>query len=361
MASPVSITVNGANHVDFKSATVTLSMETIASGFSFEFSDKWLRSNLGQMPFHTGDPVQVLLHGKKVIDGYISSLPISYDANSHSIGVTGRSWTGHLIDCSAVHKTGSWRNATLLVIARDLCEPFGITVKADDPSILAELSQPFPRWAIEDEETVAECLRRAAKMRALFMMTDSGKNLIFTRASKLVQPGELKYGKNILQASRDDNFDERFSYYLVKSQNAGTDTWYADNAGKGFFRVDDPEVASFRPMIIMSDGQGRRPDLEKRAKWERNTRAGRSRRITYTVRGFRNEVNSQRWPVNELIAVDDPLLDTKDSLLIISAQFTYSTENGEKTQLVLGAPQQFDVLAPEPPKPKGRKKKKISW
>lgn len=361
MTNPISISINGAHHTDFKSATVTLSMETIANGFSFDFSDKWLRSRSGDIPFKAGDRAEIFVYNKKVIDGYISSVPISYSKDSHSIGVTGRSWTGHLVDCSAVYKGGSWKNATLLTIAKNLCDPFGVKVVANDPTLLSELNQPFPKWAIENEESVAECLRRASKMRALFIMTNNGRDLIFTRAGKFTQPGVLKYGVNILDATREDNFDERFSYYLVKSQNSGDDTWYADNAGKGFFKIEDPEVASFRPMIIFSDGQGRHAELEKRARWERNTRAGRARRIRYTIRGFRNETNQQLWPVNELVAVDDELLDTKDQLLIVSAQYTYSTDSGEKTQLELGAPQQFDILAPDPPKPKGRKRKKISW
>lgn len=358
MTSPVDIRIKGSTYDEYKSVTVSYSMETIASGFSVDFSDKLRRNALKSLPFKSGDPVEVFVHGEKVIDGYINSIPIDISSTQHSVAITGRSWTGHIVDCSAVYKGGSWRNANLKTIAKNLCDEHGITVKID-PTVLSDAMLPFPRWAIEDEETTAECLRRAAKLRGMFMMTDNGRNLIFTKTSKIVQPGLLSWKTNILQANREDNFDDRFSYYLVKSQSAGDDTWFADNAGKAFYRVDDPEIATYRPLILVNDGQGRRSDLEARANWERNTRAGKSSRVRYTLQGFKNAATQKLWPVNQLISVNDDQLDINDTLLLISAQLTYGTKSGEKVVLEVGAPQQFDVLAPPPPKK--RKKKKISW
>lgn len=355
MASPIEIRINGDAFVDFKRATVSFGMEEFSRSFFFEFSDKWLRTNVKPLPFVEGDPVEVFVHGTKVVDGFIDDIPIDYDANQHSIGVSGRSWTGHMVDCSAVYKGGSWRNASLIDIVGNISEPFGCIVQATDPQVLSPAAEKFRRWAIEDEETAYDCISRAAKLRGLFLLSDHLRDVIIAKSSKVVNGDRLKLGENILRARRVSRFTERHSYYLVKSQTAGDDTWWGDEAVGPFFRVDDPQVTAYRPLIMVSDGGGGKAELKTRATWERNVRAGRSRRISYDVQGFKNRLGAL-WPMNELIAVDDPYSDIKDTLLIISVSFNYSEKSGEVTTLDLGRPEAFDVLAPAPKAKKGRKK-----
>lgn len=352
MANPISIRINGEEFVDFKSASVSYSLEGFARSFSFDFSDKWLQTLLRDLPFAEGDPCEVLVHGTTVVDGFIDDVPISYDAQSHSLAVVGRSWNGHMVDSSAVYKGGSWRDVTLPDLAKAIAEPFGVGVQVD-PWAVADTLKPFSRWAIEDEETAYSCIQRAAQMRGLFLVSDAGRNLIITKAAPMIHPGLLKFGVNIKAARRMGRFAGRHSYYLVKSQRAGDDTFYAEDAAGPFFRVDDPQVKAHRPLVIISDGSGTKPELQTRASWERNTRAGRSRRITYTVQGHRSPVQ-QIWPINERIAVDDPYLDTRDALLIAAVSLEYG-DGGEVANLELARPEAFDVLVPpkKPNKSKG--------
>lgn len=350
MTEPLSIRIGGVEYRDCKSATVSYGIESFARSFSFEFSDKWTRSQIQDMPFVEGDPCEVFCHGVKVVDGFVDDIPISYDASSHSISVSGRSWNAHMVDCSAIHKTGSWRNVTLLDLADDLGAPFGVRAGFAPWLIDSGIFEPFPRWSIEEEETAYGCLQRAAEMRGVFLTCDAGRNIIITTAGPDLHPVVLRFGENIKSARRMGRFSERHSFYLVKSQRAGSDSYAQSHelVSGPFHLANDPGVKAYRPMVIVSDGNGSKAELARRAAWEMNTRAGRSRRISYNVVGL-NSPLGDAWPPNERIVVDDPLLDTRDALLITSVSLSWGP-GGEIASLELCRPEAFEILTP-PKKP----------
>ena len=348
MASPIELKIDGVSYADFKEAEVTYSMDQLARTFRFSFSDKWLNSALFPLPFVEGDPCTVSIHGTTVVEGFIDDIPISYDATSHSIDIVGRSNTADLVDCSAIYKGGAWKNAKLIDVASVLCKPFGLTAEVEDFALPQSL-QPFTKWAIEDEETVFSCIQRAAKMRGLFLISDTGNKLLITKASPVVFPYSLVFGVNVKRGRRTSRFRERYSEYTIKSQTAGDDTFFADAVGKGFFKAEDPQILKYRPLIIVSDGSGKAAELQLRGNWERNVRAGRSRRLSYEHQGFLTKTPPfQLFPINQLIAVTDRYVDFSGLLLIASVSYRYSRSGGETTNLELGAREAYDVLVPPP-------------
>src|SRR5690606_8660629 len=128
--------------------------------------------------------------------------------------------------------------------------------------------------------------------RGLFLTSDEGRNIVITKASRLMHPAALVFGQNIKSASRTGRLSERYSFYLGKSQRAGNDTHFADLVTSQFAVVGDDGVPAYRPLIIVADGPGKPPELETRATWERNLRAGRSRRITYQVQGHGSDAGA---------------------------------------------------------------------
>jgi len=341
----IAIEINGERYEEHKSASVSLGIESFARSFTFDFSDKWLRTLVQDLPFKEGDPCKVSIDGEQVIDGFIDDVPIDYTATTHSIAVSGRSWTGHLVDCSAIHASGSWRNASLNTIGTDLCKNYDINFLSVDARVLTAATQPFQRYAIESGESVFECLQRAAKRRGVFMLSDAFRSVLVTKAGMIVHGDTLDLGRNILTASRTSRFSDRYSAYLIKGQRAGSDAVFGALATGQFFKIPDPQVSSFRPLMIINDGADAQ-SLQMRGTWERNLRAGRSRRVQYTVQGHRS-ATGQLWPLNQLVAVNDPFLGVRDNLLIVAV--TYS-QAPKVTTLELGRPEAFDVLAPPPAK-----------
>ena len=347
----IQIKIDGVGYLDFTDVSVSMGMEQFARTFRATFSDKFVNSALLPLPFAEGSEVTITVDGEQVLDGYIDDVPISYDAKSHTISVTGRSWTGHLVDSSAIYKAGVWKDTDLLTIARNICEPFGITAKFDDATVLPTdlaRTEKFRKFAIESQESAYDCIARAAKLRGVFLVSNQLRELVLTKAatSAAATGAALVYGQNILRGTRSGRFQERFSDYIVKSQNAGSDDFFGA-ATKGVFRVSDPQVTAYRPLVIVSDGQGRANELEVRANWERNVRAGRSRRVSYQVRGahiFANDAGPL-WSPNTRVVVNDPLLDIADALLLVSVTLQFSG-SGTVSSLELGRPEAFTPETP---------------
>ncbi len=364
----VKLKVAGKDFTDFFNVSVRYSMESFARDFSFDFSDRFFNdlTTLGDLPFIEGDPIQITVDGEVVLDGYVDDVPVSYSGTNHTLQVSGRSRQGDMVDCSAVHKTGHWRDTTLLDLCTAVAEPFGIDVAFDPLTVLPfdeAQTEEFRKWAIEDEETGHDFIVRACKMRGLFPVVDEGGGVTLTRASLVPSGGALVRARsgvpgNILSGSRQGRYRERFSEYVVKSQSAGFDDWYGeDAASKGVHVSTDDDIERYRPLIIVSDGGGAKKQLEHRANWEHNVRAGRSRRLSYTVQGAQvlGDLGGGVWPINKTVFVDDDFFGVQALLLIISVTIQY-TPSGTTTIVEVGDPSQFDVRKP-PPK-RGKKGKK---
>lgn len=349
----ISIAIDGTEYLDIVQASARFSMDEIATSFRITFSDKWFSTGFADLPFQEGSLCEVFIDGEKAITGFIDDIPISYSATTHSIEVSGRSLAGLLVDCSAQHKTGSWRNSQAKSIINDLISPYGISFGFDSSVPISDQTKPLRKFAIEQEETVFDAINRIARLRGYFLISQPNGNLLGTRAGTEISQTPIQKGGNILAASRRGRFQDRYSTYLVKAQNAGDDTWFADDAStRLFYQTTDPQVVLNRPLIIVSDAQGDKKDLELRGNWERNTRAGRSRRVSYTLRGF-TQNDGQLWKMNTRIRIRDPFFDIDDEFLITTVDFGFRGD-GSFTELGLTLPQAYDVLIP--PKKKSPKR-----
>lgn len=362
MSNPFIIRIGERELADYKAIRITYSMERAARTVQIELADKWFNSGFPSLPFQEGDPLEVFVSGRArgvptdacIFIGYIDDIPIDWDMTSSQVLIVGSSRVADLVDCSATHATGSWRNTNLNSLALDITSPFAVGV-VTDKSAAAALSEPFAKWAIEDQETAFDCIKRAAKMRGVFVIGDEGENIVLTRSSAVSQGGTLALGINVKKGHRSSNYRQRHSEYTVKSQRAGSDTEFGELVGQGFFTALDPEITRHRPKILMSDGSGRASELKSRAEFERNTRAGKSRKVRYDSSELWNGVTLEPWKINRLITVLDPKLDINGLLLLEGVDISYGPlpNSGSRVSLQLIAPEAYNVLIPPKPRPKG--------
>lgn len=340
----IALEVEGTQYLDIEACRVTMGIEQFAREFSVEVSDKW-REALGQpLPFKKGQSCKLSLDDEVVVDGFIDDVPVQYDGSGHQVTVVGRSNTGDMVDCSAIHQKGAWKQVTVDQIVRDLARPFGISVELGPGAVPGA---PFRKFAIEDEETAFRCAMRACEARGLFLLSDAGNKITITGAGKVPMATALVegIGGNIESLSRSGSYRERHSEYIVKSQNAGDDTWFGDIAASQVARAQDNRVSRYRPLIIVSDTQGSKPDLTARANWERNKRAGDSDRWQYGVSDLQ-DVTGTWWEPNRLVQVADQRIGLFDTLLIASVTLGITNTEAERAQLELVSPNAFDVFIP---------------
>lgn len=334
----VELKVNGKLFGGWQRVRIERGIEQIAGTFDLTATDRWNTAQGRQgIEIKPGQRCEVLVNGRIVITGYIDSVNRSYDADSHQIGVSGRDKTADLVDCSAIYKSGQWVGKKLEQIAADLAAPFGIGVTA-----AVDTGSALPVLAIQEGETVFELLDRAARMKALLLISDGAGNLLLTRAGRDRAPAELLEGGNILRADGEFSWRDRFSDYIVKGQRRGDDENYAETVAHQTESVKDAGINRYRPLIVMAEDQEGNAALRQRAEWERNVRAGRATRASITVQGW--GVDGQLWQPNTIARLRSPLLAADLDVLIVSV--TYSLDDGGTvTELQVAHPDAFDIIA----------------
>ena len=82
------------------SISITSELNSLARSFSIGVTAKLPDSNSLPSKFKVGDPIQIYIGDDLVLSGYIDATPISYDANSVTASISGRSKTEDLVDCN---------------------------------------------------------------------------------------------------------------------------------------------------------------------------------------------------------------------------------------------------------------------
>lgn len=333
--------VDGQVFEGWHSIRVTRSMERLAGDFELEFSEAWPRRELDTIA--AGKACQVFLDDEPVITGYIDDEEPTYDDRSHGVRVAGRDRTADLVDCSAIYKSGQWRGATLERIARDLCEPFGIEVRAE-----VSVGAAFPSHKADPGETVFEVLEKAARQRGVLLTSNAAGDLVITRAAQGAPVAELIEGRNILAAHAQFSWRERFRDYTVLGQHKGDDSLPPDLTAQAKSTSHDAGVTRYRPLVVLAEtGAGTR----ERANWERSVRAGRARRATISVEGWRH-AGGDLWQPNTTVRVRSPWIKIDGELLVCAC--TYSLDDrGARTELTV-TPRDAFVLDPTLGKAAGR-------
>jgi prophage tail gpP-like protein len=325
--------VGGKEYDKWKSINITRSIEQIARTFALDYTETWLEDGK-MLPIRENMKCTIDYNGETIIDGYTIDNESGYDAKSHTTGVSGLSCPGDMCDCSAVCSPGQWWDNGLVDIAKAICQPFKIGASAD-----VQVEPKMASFTIQDGETAFEALNRLARSRGLIIVSDAGANIIFTRAGSKKVSTKIELGVNILTGNRKSSTKDRHSEYILKSQIPGSDDSYGKELSQTKKSQDDA-MDRYRPLIIQAEDALSGSELERRAKWERNTRAGRAHRFTWSVTGW--EHSSGLWEPNSLIVCKDPRLGVDKELLAVTVNYTKDAD-GKRTEIELCAKEAFDV------------------
>lgn len=340
----ITLKVNGTAFEGWKAARVSRGVDRAAGDFDLVISDRFPFFEAGEN-IKAGDACTVEVDGITIITGWVDEVAPTYDADTHEIRITGRSKTADLIDCSAMNKPGQWQGLNLLDIAKAIAKPFKIDVKVsgkDQPGKVAN-------FALQQGETAFNAIERLCRLQGFLVSDDEDGNLVITRAGSDSSAGTLQcvplgIGNNIKQGSASFNVKDRFSEYLIKGQQAGSDDIDAENAATVSYSLKDTNIKRYRPMLVVAEGETNTETARKRAAWERSTRAGKSVQISYTVAGWQCNDGGDIWRTNTMVTVKDTLIGIDGEFLI--AECTYQISgSGTETELRLTLPEAY---TPEP-------------
>lgn len=334
--SDIALFVNGQKYEGWKSADVTRSIEAASGSFRVTANDKW---DISKDPWKIfpGDKCVVKIGTVTLITGWIDSVAPSYSPTDHGIEISGRDLTCDLIDCSAVVRSCEVRGQTIGGLASMLCAPFGIYVLD-----YAADSEVFPVVAVQPGETVFACIERQARQRDIVITTSGEGQLVLGKVGSLRATDKLVQGGNIITASANYDFSNRFSEYIVKGQHpAQGDSEDAWSPPKNDIesRYIDGNITRYRPLILTAESQTYDKSAETRAKRESAQRAGESTEVSVTVQGW-TQSNGELWPLNGVVKITSPALYLNHELIISTVNFNAGT-GGTITSMTLKQPDAF--------------------
>jgi len=339
--SDLALIIDGLIYRGFTQIAVTRSIETLSGGFELTVTDR-APADIGK-PIRLGQRARIAIDGEIVIDGFVDRIGPSHDANSHTISIAGRDAAGDLVDSAAVHKTGEWTDQPVVTIVRDICAPFAIAVAID-----IDAAKPLAKFRIEEGETAYEAIARACRLRAVLPVSDAKGGLLLTRASTVATSTRLVRGDNILAASAEYSQRDRYSTYVVKAQQGGISLLAPRDASTVLGQATDSGVTRYRPHIMIAEGPMDPAEASTRAAFEARTRAGRARRLSITVQGWRERPDGPLWRPNRIVNVSDNWLgiDAED-LLIAGVSYRFGS-GGETAVLTCMPPDAFDLIEAKP-------------
>lgn len=343
IAAEVALIVGGLIYRGWRSMKCSIGLDAAAAEISIEMAERWAGAeDAAQIAraIRPGAEFLLTLEGDEVVKGYLDALEVAYDATNHTLTVRGREYTADLVDCAAtLDGPYEWANIGLEEAARRIAEPYDIKVRAE-----TDLGKPFERFSIQPGEAAWECLARAARERAVIATGDGLGTLILTRAGEGGDAaGALRLGGNdgnILRANGSFEVAERHDVVVVRGQAQGD----SEDAPQGEARARDEDILRYRPKVIIAEAQGEGVTFQDRATHEVRVAAGKSRRVRYTVPGWRGSTGAL-WRPNTKVWVEDAFLELKRELLISNVTFSL-TDQGTVTELQV-APVDAYALLPE--------------
>jgi prophage tail gpP-like protein len=311
----VELRVGGHVYGGFLRGSVRQSLDRLAITFQLSYTDRWAEGQ-EPWPIEEGDACAVLVDDEVLVEGYVDETDSTYTDRSWSLGVSGRSKLGDLVDCAARHRGSQWLDAGLEAILGDLVRPFGVRATVTGPK-----GRPLRRFKFDPGDTVADVVGKLARLRGL-VPVDRGGELELVHVETVVHSDVLRRGNPVLRAQRTGSWVERFSEYHFRGQTQADDEVSGARASqiRGF--VEDPQVTRYRPTVILSGGFDGERDAGRRAQLERNQRAGRAERITCTVPGFRN-VTGALWRPGQAVQFEDDWLRVSAVLIVAGVEMAF--------------------------------------
>lgn len=323
-ADVVRVEIGGVELTGFNGLTITMSIDSMADAFSLSIPYDPDRAELraALRPFGY-QRVKVYLDSDLLLTGRVVRLQPKADAGERSLTLEGYSLPGVLVDCS-IEGDLEFSGLTLAGIARKVCQPFGIQVRADTDTGQIEVARAEPG------QTVHEFINSLAAPRNVFINSSFDGRLVLSSATALATTAPvatLREGeKPLLAVGAEYDGTRRYSKYIVSAQFAGV----PDIKGE----TDDPGVTLYRPMVVQARDTD--PDPNATAKRARMEAIAESLPITATVSGWRTP-SGQRWHERQSVSLYAPsaMLTVERRYLIASATLRLDTQAGKVVDLRL--------------------------
>lgn len=260
-----------------------------------------------------------------------AKLSASIGPSEYTIKLSARGKTKRLIDSSHQHPTTNMLKPTTKEVVEKLIEPWKIQVDWKGEAIKLD------KVRFRDGARVVDELNRVAVENCYFMYETRDGQLRVTDGTGGGSGDPLILGHNILEFSAEQSEDEEKSKVKVKGQRSKKDMWGEKAVVKTHKEVENKRMKSFVPQIIQHNGDADEKTLERRARFEMNARAAKSKKITIEV--FHVQTPSgQPWDIGNMHYVEVPPEGIFDMFECTELTYTVNDDKTIKTSLTLSPP-----------------------
>lgn len=322
----VTVSAGGTSYSGFRSIKVEAGLKEAARTFHIEIAAE-PDGSIAAWTFKAGTRVEISSNGDLLCTGYVDRYqPKLHEHSSAEVAVSGRSTSQDLIDSSAVHKTGHFKNKAPDEILQEL-DQAGVGVKTD------QHLDKVPFYQIVPGETVAMLGAKLCASQGVTMCGQADGSILITKGGTKLQ-GALREGVNIKAGEADHNWAGRHSKVIVRGQRAighGADALEIEQI------AEDKSVGRHRPIVVLHDGDIDKPRAKKRAKNRRDKEAGNALKANITVQGFRDD-SGRLWEPGALVWLESQFLSIEQTMCIERVTFEQSRHGGSTAHLALVDP-----------------------
>lgn len=281
-------------------------------------------------------PIEVTSNGQLVFSGKMDWKHPRLSPERRSMTISARGHGAALIDASAVHKTGGFRDMTPEQIAKEFDEAkCKITT---DPGITVKL----PKFQLTPGEKGFQAIERMLRDQRLTLRGEADGGTTITKGpTGRRHAGGLKEGEFLGEGDAKHDYSRRYSKYKVRGQSSegsGADATEIEAES------DDPGVDGPRTRIVIVDKDLTKDGAKEYARHLRDRAAGEALRAAAKVAGWRDAAGMLYEPGN-LYWCESQWLDLAQDMLIEKITCTQVKSEGRgggsHTQFALVDPRSY--------------------
>lgn len=366
----ITLEVFGRKYQGWTDITIFRSIECISGNFTFSATS----SEADSFPIGVGLACKVWIDTTMVINGFIDSVEVNYDAQNHTITIKGRDKTCDLIDGTIIGVKEFQGMDLIQVITKVLSDNGMNDIKVINEA--GDITAIFPDndpAATPISQTFFAFIESYARKRQCLLTTDGMGNIVLARGATTLSPAILQNvvnggnKNNIKSASVKYDLMKRFYKYTLQSQqnpsaitvtedqsdtsadaNNPDETGANDDYGAGEPTINlasvvvqtgsavDIAIRKTRVTEIISRTCDSSVNLDELAIWTANLARARSTEYEVVLVGhYQDNAKTQLWKPNILVQVLDDFADIDGTMLVKSVEFKVNLTSGTTVNLCL--------------------------
>lgn len=333
---------------NIESIDVMRSIETIPSNFTITLTLSLPDGTTSALDMlNTLDKVTIWSNQTIIHHGVLERKPRRVNSQSLEVAISGRSTIRNIFDCAAQNPGLNITATGLIDLMQQVCTPLRIEGNIIDRRPDSATEQSLTGFNLNMGENVWPVISRAASYEGVIVYDSPQGDFIVSSVNTSSSPvSTLDSNAPILDMDLVEDDSERFATYQVVLQpvSMSSETFDAPVQGIAY----DDEIKKLDPyrtkQIINATMNAQGTYSQTLANWTRNRAWARSKVLSVTVAGH-TYAPGKIWDVEQMVKIDLPKLNLKDTWIITDATYHYSRDAGEITALRLMHPL---GLTPEP-------------